>query len=304
MKNTRFYFLILTFLIFSEPAFSQDPLYNLINKDQITMKHYKEFIGKNLIQNIDTIVGLYIMDTKESNKLGRLQIEKLIILTDNKLIEYMSIAGRESKETAFYKDILDIKINEIDSNIQVLIFDRIFHFEKLNENHLLTNQVKLIINIYSPDGKNFYDLLINCWKTSNSYSESRNIYFQFYDTYGKKIPRPSELTRRKFILALTKEMDRNHTVFEIDEYSNCYLVEDNYLTQISYNVIKETYKLLRIKIEPIPEDMFRMFAITLYEKEVKEKHSLPYKYREYLYLSAFELETNDMIYLIEHIKKD
>ncbi|MFC0878873.1 hypothetical protein ACE01N_19915 [Saccharicrinis sp. FJH2] len=294
--------LIFLLILINFQGFSQAGDYMFIPENKIKKKQYREFVDQEIINEYDRIIAVYKLETDDANKLGLLQIEKAYILTNDKLIEFMKIGDRITKNTILIDKILNISL---DPTLKVIEFEDITYYCKLKEEHLYDNVESYTGTFNSFDGKQFYSLLMDVWNKTNSYNRLRQIYTRFYDEKGNKIPTHSELIEKEKITELKKEIGELRQL-TVSDYSNLYFINENPLIKIRYDVADSIYVVTRIVLDNLPEDLeSRKVAIMNYEILIRDKHEIPYQdNRGITYVEASELETDNIEKITDFIKTE
>lgn len=297
---TGLLFILLIFINFQ--GFSQTDNYTFIPENKIKKGQISELIENETIHKYDRVLAIYKLDTDDANKLGLLQIDKFYLLTNDKIIDYMKIDNRITKNTILIDKILNISL---DSNLTILVFGDIYYLCELREEHLSDYDNSINGNFDSNDGKQFYSLLKDVWNKTNSIDRLREIYSHFYDENGNKIPTPSELIEKEMINELSKEIGEIRQL-TTDDYSNLYFIHENPLIKIRYDVADSVYVVTKIVLDNLPEDLrSRQDAISNYEILIKDKYAIPYKDRRgTTYIEASELNTDNIKSITDFIQVD
>lgn len=274
----------------------------IVNKD-IDRKLLDRLIELNLVNNNDTILGLWYSITDELNA----KSESYTLFTSKKFLRYFQFEDKEAKIEEIPIDKI-LKINRtldpIDTNrilIRIRQLDTILYNDREQKEFIIYDDFDFrppYDTKFSQQEK-FYQLLEKIWKSNHNYKDLIEKYYKFFNEDGSKIITEEIRIERSKLQALKKELEKL-SVNIIDQDDNIIVYFNNVIISITYDFIDLEYTVFKKITEKSYKDTIDIMIIdvAIYPIFKYGEIELPYTERGYTINSvdkSYEKTTEDII---------
>jgi hypothetical protein len=252
-----------------------------------------ELIRLKLIDKKDTVLGLFYSFSNEPG----FNSQRYLILTNHKLVQYYNI-DQELKGP----EIINIPLNKIlntrqeidpvDSTrilIKINKLDTILYLKHEKRDKIFVDKFDFRPPHKSSlsDQKEFYRLLVLSWRETVNYNSLTETYNVFFDESGSIKTTSDEMFSRGKLQSLKNELTE-YSINVIDKKNYLAIVHNSSIFKITYNSYLKKFSILKLTVEPIPENESDMIVVLATYPSHKHKSIIfPYSERGVTYKEGY-----------------
>ncbi len=218
----------------------------------------------NLVHVNDVIFGLWFSKTEEVGS----KYETYTFFTTKELVRFYHFEGNDAKTIRIpLNKVLNISktIDPIDTSrilIKVKQLDKVLYNNREQENDLFDSDFDFRPP-YDTDineQEEYYQLLLDKWKSNKSYEELREVYAEFYNIDGTEvISKGTQLEREKLKELSTELTNLKYNLIISEDFVIMYKDHDMFF--FSYDFVNEEYTVFKIVTDnEIEEDEDALFV--------------------------------------------